>query len=410
MQQTSSDRSQGLDWTPVMAASASTLVGIGLARFAYTPLLPALIAAHWFSASAAAYLGAANLAGYLAGALSGRLMARKCAVIIVLRSMMVLATITFAASSTPVSFAWFFFWRLASGVSGGVLMVLAAPLVLASMPPARRGLASGFIFMSVGLGIVISGSVIPLLLHHGLATTWLGLTIMSLLLTLIAWPLWPNELRPGVAATANTSAASADRPSRRVTVGLYVTYGLNAVGLVPHMLFLVDFVERTLKLDLWMGAVAWITFGIGAMVGPVLLGHVGDRIGFRRAVRCGLLVQAIAIGVIALVATPMVIFPSAFLVGAFVPGIVPLMLGRLHEVIDDHSLRQRAWSFATVAFAVGQASGAYLMSFLIVKTGDPQLIFGVGASMLLLALLADFSFTGPKGVVHTSASASCAVR
>ena len=45
-----------------------SLVGIGLARFAYTPLIPALISAGWFSPSQAAYLGAANFAGYLAGA------------------------------------------------------------------------------------------------------------------------------------------------------------------------------------------------------------------------------------------------------------------------------------------------------------------------------------------------------
>ncbi len=41
---------------------------IGLARVFYTPLLPTIIAAHWFSPADAAYLGAANLAGYLAGA------------------------------------------------------------------------------------------------------------------------------------------------------------------------------------------------------------------------------------------------------------------------------------------------------------------------------------------------------
>ena len=43
------------------AAFSACLVGIGLARFAYTPLIPALIAAEWFSPAQAAYLGAANL-------------------------------------------------------------------------------------------------------------------------------------------------------------------------------------------------------------------------------------------------------------------------------------------------------------------------------------------------------------
>ena len=53
----------------LLAGLAASLVGVGLARFAYTPLIPALIAVGWFSPADAAYLGAANLIGYLAGAL-----------------------------------------------------------------------------------------------------------------------------------------------------------------------------------------------------------------------------------------------------------------------------------------------------------------------------------------------------
>jgi hypothetical protein len=52
-----------------LSGLCASLVGIGLARFAYTPLIPPLISEHWFSESAAAYLGAANLAGYPLGAI-----------------------------------------------------------------------------------------------------------------------------------------------------------------------------------------------------------------------------------------------------------------------------------------------------------------------------------------------------
>jgi Uncharacterised MFS-type transporter YbfB len=47
-------------WRAALSAASASLVGIGLARFAYTPLLPAIIDAGWFSPSQAAYLGAAN--------------------------------------------------------------------------------------------------------------------------------------------------------------------------------------------------------------------------------------------------------------------------------------------------------------------------------------------------------------
>src|ERR1700742_3544217 len=84
-------------WRATVSASCASLVGIGLARFAYTPLLPAIIDAHWFVPSAAAYLGAANLAGYLAGALLGRPMAARIPGPMLLRGLMLLATAGFFA-------------------------------------------------------------------------------------------------------------------------------------------------------------------------------------------------------------------------------------------------------------------------------------------------------------------------
>jgi hypothetical protein len=41
-------------WRAVLSAFCASLIGIGLARFAYTPLLPAIIADHWFAPAAAA--------------------------------------------------------------------------------------------------------------------------------------------------------------------------------------------------------------------------------------------------------------------------------------------------------------------------------------------------------------------
>ena len=78
-----------VNWRPVLAGLCANLVGIGLARFAYTSLIPALISAHWFSPSATVYLGAANLAGYLGGALLARPIAARAGAATALRWMMV---------------------------------------------------------------------------------------------------------------------------------------------------------------------------------------------------------------------------------------------------------------------------------------------------------------------------------
>src|SRR5436190_23800952 len=98
-------------WLSAMAGLCASLVGLGLARFAYTPLIPALIAAKWFSPAEAVYLGAANLAGYLAGALVARELGSRAGSVRALRAMMVLATLSVLACAVPISFVWFFGWR-----------------------------------------------------------------------------------------------------------------------------------------------------------------------------------------------------------------------------------------------------------------------------------------------------------
>jgi predicted MFS family arabinose efflux permease len=375
------------NWRPVLAGLCATLVGIGLARFAYTPLIPALIAARWFSPSAAVYLGAANLAGYLGGAFLARPIAARAGAAPTLRGMMVVASVAFFACAFPLSFAWFFVWRFASGISGGALMALAAPVVLRHVEPSRRGLASGAIFTGVGLGIAASGTLVPFLIRAGLAQTWFGLGAVALLLTVISWGGWPREQ---LSPIHQSSAAPSPRSG---LVALCVEYGLNAIGLVPHMIFLVDFVARGLGRGLATGAHYWILFGIGAMLGPLASGRVADRIGFASALRYAFAVQAGLVALLTFSASPVSLTISSVVVGAMVPGVVPLVLGRVHELIPHNVDQQRkAWGLCTTAFALGQALAAYGFSFIFAHTGGAyRVLYALGAAALVAALVIDLS-------------------
>ena len=373
-----------------MAGLCASLVGIGLARFAYTPLIPVLIAEGWFAPAEVAYLGAANLAGYLAGALLARGIAQRAGAATPLRAMMLLASATFFASALPLSFAWYFVWRLASGLAGGVLMVLAAPTVLAAVAPSRRGLAGGAVFTGVGLGIAVSGTLVPLLLRLGLVATWCGLGALALALTVLAWRGWPA----GPAAASALRPDPQDRAPRadRALRALYVEYGLCAIGLVPHMVFLVDFVARGLGRGLDAGAGYWVLFGLAACAGPLLAGRLADRIGFGPALRLAFLAQAAAVAWPALADGALGLAVSSIVIGAAVPGVVPLVLGRVQELAGPGAHgRTAAWSTATTAFALGQAGAAYGFSFVFAQTGSHASLFALGAAALALALAVDLA-------------------
>lgn len=380
-------------WRWACAGLCASLVGLGLARFAYTPLIPALIAAGWFTPSAVVYLGAANLAGYLAGALAARPLAARLGAITLLRASMVAVTLSCLACSAPLSFAWFLGWRLISGVAGALIMVLAASTILPHVGAARRGLVGGVIFAGVGLGVAASGTLVPLLLRNGLAACWYGLAALSALLTLVSWRNWPGETT-GVASAEPIRRSSQSHTSQgrmsRTMLALVVEYGLVAFALVPHMVFLVDYVARGLGQGLDAGAGYWVLYGLGAIVGPLLAGHLADRAGFGPALRLAYLLVALAVVALALgTATPVLVI-SSVAVGGFTPGIVPLVLGRVHELVPHEAAPQRAvWGHATTSFALGQAAGAYGLSYLLARglVSYPTLfVLGGAAAALALAV------------------------
>ncbi|GJE45568.1 YbfB/YjiJ family MFS transporter [Methylobacterium soli] len=398
-----------------MAGLCAALVGIGLGRFAYTPLIPALIEARWFSASDVVYLGAANLAGYLAGALAARPASARLAPPWILRGAMLTATLACFACTVPLSLPWFFAWRFAAGASGGLIMVLAAATILPHAPASRRGLVGGLIFTGVGLGIAASGTLVPVLLRVGLVKTWAALGVLSGLLTLAAWPNWPAHRPPEARRAPPRPGAEPAAPHSRVVRGLSLAYGLNAVALVPHMVFLVDFVARGLGRGVDAGARDWVLYGLGAMAGPLLAGNLADRVGFGPALRLAFLLQAGAVAIPAFDDSPAAMALSSLVVGAFTPGIVPLMIGRLHELLPhDPDAQRQAWSRATTSFALFQAASAYGFSYLFAHTaGTHAGLFELGSLAVLLALLVDLAVTrrGPRPVPEARApEAACPPR
>lgn len=374
----------------IFAGLCASLVGIGLARFGYTPLIPPLIEAHWFAAQDVVYLGAANLVGYLVGALAGRPLAARLTARTTLRLMMMLASLAFFACAFPLSVGWFFVWRLLSGVSGGIIMVLVASTVLPHVPPERRGMASGAIFLGVGVGIAASGTVVPMLLGVGLRETWLGLGALALTLSVASWFCWPHGAQVGVAPADASSGAPPAGASLDLRV-LYIQYALMAIGLVPLMVFLVDYVARGLGWGTHTAALFWIAYGSGAIAGPMLYGLLADRIGPARTGRLALLLQAIVIGVMMLSTNFIVLIAATVVVGSFPPGIVPIVLGRIHQILPGDTHAQSAvWSRATTVFALFQALAGYGYSYLFAQSGgDHRLLMGIGAGALLIAVLAD---------------------
>ncbi len=382
-----------LYWPALLAGVMATLAGVGLARFAYTPLIPVVIQAQWFSASEAAYLGAANLLGYFVGAMSAHRLASSLAPRRVVAGSLVIVVLSFALCSFDADFYWFFSWRFLAGVAGAVLMVVVPSMALSSTPVSHRAVVGTLVFTGVGLGAVLSAFIVPRLLEFHLTLTWLVLAGLSLVVGVLCdqgFKRLPREsLSPspgaGLGAGLGAGVRLVAAPSVLTAVVLAVmgAYALDAAGFLPHTIFWVDYLARQQGFGQSAASLQWALFGLGALCGPLLVGVLVHQVGWHRALCLAFGVKALAVLLPVLSLAFWSQSWSSFLVGVLSPGITALVAGRLLQIVGV-AAHQRVWGLTTALFAATQALSGYGMSAFYAATLTYAPLYGFGSLCLAL--------------------------
>jgi MFS family permease len=353
------------------------LLGVGIARFGYGPLVPALVARHWYSASAAFWLGTLNLAGYFVGAAVMRAWRGALSAKPFVLALMALTAVSLIASAANFGFVWFGLWRFVSGVAGGLLMVLMAAAVVGRAPAAVKGRVSGITFAGMGAGIALSAIVIPPLLSAGgLVFTWVVLGLLGVAATVAVAVMMPHS------NIVMAPPAARHRISRPVLL-LIIGYTGAALGFVPHMLFVSSYVAIGLGRGVAAGAAVSAWLGVAAAVGPVVLGRVADRLGFLPTMGWGYAVMAAAVALPLATHAPLALIISAIGTGAIGLGSVMLAAGSLAELVPPGRLAAD-WGLATMSYAVMQALVAAGFSTLFHATGNYLILFGIAGVSLVV--------------------------
>jgi predicted MFS family arabinose efflux permease len=365
-------------WPAAWPALCATLVGVGIGRFSYTPLIPFLIASGIVSESEAAYLGAAGVLGYLFGAALAARVAVRFGMTASVRAAFALAVISLAACVPQIGFWWFLPWRILSGIAGAVLMVLGPSLMLIRTVAGERGRAGGLIYTGVGLGAVIGSLVVAPLAAGSPAYAWAALAAAAAVAALVSWSGW--RAGPNLARRDPAVARVRGAPGRLglPLLCLIGAFGADGAGFVPHTIFWVDFITRELGLGAASGAFNWLLFGLGAIAGPFAAGLMGDRLGLGAALVLVFAVKALVVVLPTITAAPPLLWLSSLVVGALSPGIATLISARVSQLVEP-ARQAPVWALATLLFSLAQAGSAYGMSFAFAQSGSYRMLYAAGA-------------------------------
>lgn len=368
---------------PAIGGMLALASALGIGRFVYTPILPAMAEAVGLSRTQAGLIASANFLGYLIGALlaaapwlpGGR------------RAWMLGALSGGAAATAAVGWAdtvpVFLLLRFTGGVASAFVLVLGSTLVLDWL--ARVGLDrwAALHFAGVGFGIAVSALLVDAL--QGAGATWRTLWLASGAMAGAAVPftawLVPGNTdamtnKPVIGEASGTEALSSDLKL------LILCHGLFGFGYVVSATFIVAAVRASPELRVLDGGV-WLVVGLAAIPSISAWNRAAQRFGVLPAYALACFAAAIGVGVDGLWQTPAGVLLAAMLLGGTFMGITALGFVAARALAPQQQGRSSA--LMTASFGVGQIAGPLVAGLLLDATGRFVLPSIIAAAALIMA-------------------------
>ncbi|MBK3733644.1 YbfB/YjiJ family MFS transporter [Azospirillum brasilense] len=360
------------------------VVSMGVGRFAFTPILPAMQAATGLGTDAAGLLASLNYLGYFLGALGVGLVPQGAARTAVFRTALIASvTSTAGMGFTDDLTAWAVL-RFVSGLASAGLFILGIAMTLDALARAGRESWTGWLYTGVGLGIASSGLFVAVMGDRlGWRGDWLWLGLACLGFGTLSW-LWVSDppREPGHTA-ARSMPAPTLRPSAPMIL-LTLAYFLEGAGYIVTGTFLVA-ILKTMPETAPLGAAAWMVTGLAAMPSGIVWAAAGRRLGLWRALILAHVVQTVGI-LLPITGSPAAALLSAVLFGGTFVGIVTLSFTLGRHLSGGASAR--VIGALTAVYGLEQIIGPVPAGLVVARTGSfDSALLGAAAAVLAGALL-----------------------
>ena len=352
----------------------SSLVAIVLARMAYGLILPEMRDALGFSQQQAGQLGSVTALGYLVFVLPGGWVASRWGARHTVLSGLGLISLGFAGLTLAGS--WWPTAALMLLLGLGTAFCFAPMLsLIATWYPLQRGLMIGWMTTGIGLGLLLSGLLVPPLMQwvgvHGWRVSWAVFGVIALAAMALVW--WGVRDPPTpVAAPLAEHAAAVDRwrvyRSRRVlTVAL--AYAVIGGVHIVQTLFMFSYVVASGVASTTAGQLFALSGTLSVLCAPIW-GLLSDRWGRGNSLLLAMGMVTLALALPLLQPTLPMFVLHYVVMGLGAQGAFTMVQASSTEQVAPEDIPV-AISFVTLFYAGGQFIGPAVASPLIDIWGFP---------------------------------------
>ncbi len=365
----------------VLSAGVLSLVlMLGIARFAYTPLLPIMQQQAGLGISEGGWLAAINYMGYLCGAISASLISDLNLKDRLYRMGLIMAVVTTAGMGLTENLWIWAVMRFLAGLSSAAGLLLGSGLILNWLIRHDYRSELGLHFSGVGLGIGFCAIAVELMSgYFDWDQQWLLLTLMGGLILIPAWAWLP---RPESCSITRSGAAMVDTPPSRTFLRLFMAaYFCAGVGYVVSATFIVSIIDQLPGLE-GKGAWSFMILGLAAAPACMLWDRVARRFGDINALILAFLLQILGIMLPVVHSSMVMAFAGAALFGGAFIGIVSLVLtmaGRYYPTRPAKMMGKM-----TVSYGVAQILAPAITGVLAEQSGSYHVGLYLAATAMAL--------------------------
>jgi MFS family permease len=348
----------------------NVLCALGLARFGYTMILPAMKEGLQLSYAETGWLATGNFFGYMVSSFVAGLIATRCPPRRMILFALCCLALGLASTALATGFPSALAARTFTGLASGTLYIPAMTLPTIWFAPRRRGMAAGIQTGGSGLGLILSGLLIPEMLHRFGPAGWRHSWLLLALLVGFVWLLMlgfvrnrPEDVGQHPYGDDRAFSRSPAGPTRwrevfanRDLWGLGGVFACFGFSYVIYVTFFAAHLVKAGGLSPEAAGQVWGLAGVLSLGSGLIWGSLADRIGkgYGLAIVFGL--HAVSFATFALGRTAPVFVASAALFG-FAAWSIPAIMAAAVGDYARTSLAAAGLGFITIIFGVGQAIG-----------------------------------------------------
>jgi len=386
-------------WIIAFTGTLVTILAHGFGRMSYSVILPSMKEGLSLNYTQLGSIATGNFIGYLSLAIIGGFLAARFGVRRVVFVSLIVIGISLFLTGFSQSFLFAFFMRLISGLGNGGSYVPIMALPAAWFVMRKRGLATGIVSGGIGMGLFISGIILPPIISafdkEGWRYAWFVLGIAVFVLAFVCFVFLRNT--PQEKGLSIYGGQEEQKGGPKVTLfsafrdvviepeiwKLGCVYFMYGFSYIIYLTFFMAYLTKEIGIPSIAAGRIFAFLGIISIFCGVIYGWISDILGRKYGSMIAYINLAIAYIIFFVWKDTAGFYVSAFVFGIAAFSIPTIMAAASGDAVGGR-LAPAGLGFITLFFGIGQALGPFIGGWLKDATGTFTHAFALSAAVSLL--------------------------